>query len=166
VNLCFLDASAWLKRYTGEPGWEVVEELFAEAGAGRLSMISTAIGHAEVVAALTRFRNRTALENDAFDASLRRMAEDEVGLLWLAVTEKAFWASTPLIVEHSLNATDAALLVALLDLNARLHGAALSLQVVTSDRRLARAATAFGLLCIDPEASSAREIRALADSAA
>lgn len=161
MSLCFLDASAWLKRYTGEPGWEVVEALFEESGAGRLSLVSTGIGHAEVVAALTRFRNRTALEDAAFDAALRRIAEDELGLLWLAITDEAFWGSTPLIVEHSLNATDAALLVVLLDLRARLVGVAAPLRVITSDRRLARTATAYGLQCIDPEASSVREVRAL-----
>jgi predicted nucleic acid-binding protein len=162
VNLCFLDASAWLKRYTGEPGWEVVEALFEEAGAGRLSLVSTAVGHAEVVAALTRFRNRTALEDATFNAALRRIAEDELELLWLAISDEAFWGSTPLIVEHSLNATDGALLIALLDLRARLVGVAAPLRMITSDRRLARAAAVHGLQCIDPEVSSVREVRALA----
>ena len=161
MSLCFLDASAWLKRYTGELGWEVVETLFEENSARRLSVISTAISHAEVVAALTRFRNRTALEDAVFDAALRRMAEDEDGLLWLSVSDGAFWESTPLIVEHNLNATDAALLVALLDLRTRLQGVTAPLWAMTSDRRMARAAMAMGLPCIDPEAGSVREVRAL-----
>lgn len=161
MTLCFLDASAWVKRYTGEPGWDVVEVLFEEAGAGRLSLVSTAIGHAEVVAALTRYRNRTAVDDAAFDAALRRLAEDEAGLLWLAVPEEAFWGSPTLIVEHNLNATDAALLWALLDLRARLQGVTAPLWLITADRRMARAATVSGLFCIDPEVSPVREIRAL-----
>lgn len=162
MTLCFLDASAWLKRYTGEPGWEVVEALFEEAGAGRLTLISTAIGHAEVIAALTRFRNRTELEAAALDAAFRCVAEDEAALLWLAVPQDAFWSSSALIFEHNLNATDAALLWALLDLRARLQGVVAPLWLITADRRMARAAMASGLACIDPEVSSVREVRALA----
>jgi predicted nucleic acid-binding protein len=161
VILCFLDASAWLKRYTGEPGWETVEALFEEADAGRLSLVSAAISHAEVIAALARFHNRTSLADEVFDATLQRIAEDEAGLLWLAVPEEAFWAGTNLIVEHNLNATDAALLTALLDLRNRLWEIRAPVWLVTSDRWLLRAATAQGLTCVDPEASSVREVRSL-----
>ena len=161
MTLCFLDASAWLKRYPEEPGWEVVQALFDEAAAGRLALASTAIGHAELVAALTRFRNRTPLSDAVFDATLQLIAEDEAGLFWLPVTEEAFWGSSYLIVEHNLNATDAALLFSLLDLRTQLKGNAVPLWVVTADRRMARTATAYGLQCIDPEASSVREVRAL-----
>jgi hypothetical protein len=91
------------------------------------------------------------------------MAEDEAGLLWLSVSDGAFWASTPLIVEHNLNATDAALLVALLDLRTRLQEVTAPLWAMTSDRRMARAAMAMGLPCIDPEAGSVREVQALSN---
>jgi predicted nucleic acid-binding protein len=161
--LCYLDASAWVKRYTGEPGWDVVDVLLDETvTAGSVQLVSSAINHAELVSAIVRFRNRTSLADSEFDRVLQRIAADEIRLLWLSVSEATSYACTGLIVKHNLNAADAVLLSTLLDLRQQAKEVGIQVRLIASDKRFLRAATAEGLPGLDPEASSLREARELA----
>lgn len=162
MPLCFLDASAWSKRYTGESGWDVLDELFALAGADRhCLLVSTTIGYAEVVAVIVRLRNRTSLTNEEMDGLLRRIQADASALIWMNVPSDAFEQCLSLIERYSLNATDAALLYSLLRFQRRLQQMQVPLWLVASDRRLLHAAAAEGIACLDPEVSSPREVRGL-----
>ncbi len=160
--LCYLDASAWSKRYTGEPGWESVDALLDEvAAAGQARLLASAITHAETLSALVRFRNRTALPDEEFDRVLGRLMADRDRLFWLSVPENAFRGCTSLILKHNLNATDAALLWVLLDFRAVVQAGNGQLWLIACDKRLLRAASLEGLPCLDPEISSRREVRQL-----
>jgi len=160
--LCYVDASAWSKRYTGEIGWEVLDVLLDEVAlGGHALLISSAISHAETYSALVRFRNRTTLPDDKFDQAINRITADQDKLFWLPVAEAVFRSCSPLILKHNINATDAALLRVLLGLRDEVQTMGHRVWLVASDKRLLRAATIEGLPCLDPEVSSPREVRQL-----
>ncbi len=140
----------------------MLDELFALADADRRVLLATTtIGYAEVVAVIVRWRNRTLLTDEEMSGLLQRIQADASALIWLNVPSDAFEQSLVLIERYSLNATDAALLYSLLRFQQRLSQAPAPLWLVASDRRLLRAAAAEGIACLDPEASSPREVRGL-----
>ena len=160
--LCYLDASAWSKRSSGEHGQDAVDVLFSSVGGlERIGLVSSALSYAEVISMIVRFRNRTSVSDADFARILDRIAEDEGRILYLSVPDQAFRHGTDYVIEHSLNATDAALLVVLLDMMNQLPNTEPQIWLIASDKRFLRAATAEGLFCLDPEASSPREIREL-----
>jgi len=164
VILLYLDASAWSKRYTEEDGRQVVDLLIEEAAAhSEIRLISSVLSYAEVISAIVRFRNRTALPDERFEDSVKRVGIDEAGFLLLPLPEDAFRSGTALIVRHNLNATDAALLWTLHDLQqaSQTTGPGMRIWLVAADKRFLHAAAAEGLACLDPEVSSPREVREL-----
>jgi len=160
--LLYLDASAWSKRYTGERGCNVLDAILDEAAiTEKVGLLSSAVSHAETLSALVRFRNRTSLPATQFGYDLSRLSSDRDKLSWLTVADDAFRRCTDLILKHNINATDAALLVVLSDLQQQVQPEDHELWLIASDKRFLRAAAAEGLACLDPEASSPREVREL-----
>lgn len=160
--LCYLDASAWSKRYSSEHGCDMVDFLFDDVLVrGLAQLASSALSYAEVFSMLVRFRNRTSVTDQDFGLVLRRIAEDEGRILWLSTPEGAFRSCTELILKHNLNATDAALLDVLLSIRNQFRETSHEVWLVSSDKRFLRAAVREGLSCLDPEVISLREIRDL-----
>lgn len=160
--ILYLDASAWVKRYTGERGWDVIDALFDETLADKeAGLISSALSRAEVFSAFVRFRNRTDLPDDKFDAGMGQLTLDGNRLYWLQIGEESFQHSLSFILKHNINATDGAILRELLSLRDQVHTAGYQLWLIASDKRLLRAAGMEGLPCLDPEISSPREVHQL-----
>jgi len=160
--LLYLDASTWSKRYTGERGCNVLDAILDEAAiTGNGDLFSSAVSHAETLSALVRFRNRTPLPAAQFGYDLSRLSADRDKLSWLTVADDAFRRCTDLILKHNLNATDAALLEVLADLQHQVQPEGHELWLIAADKRFLRAAAAEGLACLDPEVSSPREVREL-----
>ncbi|MGH9840786.1 MAG: hypothetical protein ACREEM_18570 [Blastocatellia bacterium] len=67
-------------------------------------------------------------------------------------------AALPIIIQHSINATDAILLQNALDFAAYLRVGGDDLVLVASDQRLLRAALAEGLTVFNPETQSAADL--------
>jgi predicted nucleic acid-binding protein len=160
--ILYLDASAWAKRYTGEPGAHVMDKVFDESTSGdQVELVSSAISHAEAFSALVRFRNRTDMSSERFDRNLDRIRADSDKLSWLSVPEEAFRHCMQLILRHGINATDAAHLWVLRDFRDMAQAAGHRVWLVSSDKRFLRAAQMEGLSCLDPEVSSLGEVRRL-----
>lgn len=160
--LFYLDASAWAKRYTGEYGWDVVNALFDDPAInGKIGLITSTLSQAEVTSAFVRFRNRTGLSDDRFDEGLHQLSVDGERLYWLRIGDETFRHGIPLVIKHSINATDGAILRGLLDLRDQLHSSGNRVWLVTSDKRLVRAASLEGVPCLDPEIDSLRAVRQL-----
>jgi hypothetical protein len=161
MPLLFWDASALAKRYFGEAGSDTVNALFTAVAAGE--MLTTPWGYTETYAMLLRKRNSGVLDIPTFTTAVTALQAEVVGnpdLGLLSVDDDAVFASISMIYRHNLNATDAAILTAVLDYAQTSFPSASHCVVVAADRRLLRAADAEGLSTIDPETLPAVDVPA------
>lgn len=158
MSTLFWDASGLAKYYTEEAGNATAEALLTFAPMQH--MTTTLWGYTETFSLLTRRRNDGRLSERLFADAASRLRNDILvaplfGLLPL--TEADIVGSIILIQRHNLNATDAALLAALLRY-ARVLGDSCAL--VAADVRLCRAASAEGLAALNPQDTPAADVPA------
>jgi predicted nucleic acid-binding protein len=161
MNRFFLDASGLAKRYTLEHGAERIDQLFA---APRDRLMCLTLGVAEVVSVLVRRRNGGQLPPAAFAQgmiNLKAEVIDAADFATLSLADQVVLDSLPLIDRHSINSTDAVVLQLCLEVAGRLRAGGDGLVLVTSDRRLLKAAQAEGLSTFDPETQTQPELDAL-----
>jgi predicted nucleic acid-binding protein len=159
VNEFFLDASAVAKRYTLETGSARVDYLFDNVAHDRLMCLM--LGAAEVASVLVRRRNSGVLSATAFAQSMTNFRSEVVDAEefgTLPVDNEQILASMSYIERHAINATDAVVLRAAVDLSARLRADGNDVVLVASDQRLFRAAQAEGLISYDPETQTEAEL--------
>jgi hypothetical protein len=158
VPLLFWDASALIKRYLRELGSPTVNALLNQLPAPEQA--TSPWGLAEAYSVLVRRRNDGILDAPAFTASVSALQNEVVDsgdFAFLSIDDATIFASTLLIRQHNLNATDAAILTLLLDLSPSLApGDALVL--VAADTRLLRAAAVEGLTTLNPETFAAADV--------
>lgn len=148
----YFDASALAKRFTQEPGTEVPNELFFLAP--RRQMACLVMGLLEVISILVRQRNDLRLAPPLFKvamAGFKAEVVDNSDFRKVSASDALLYASADLITKHNLNATDAVILRAGLDLQDALRQDGDELILWTADGRLIRAAEAEGLRVFDPE---------------
>jgi predicted nucleic acid-binding protein len=162
VNLAshfYLDASALAKRYAPEPGTPVVNYLFSQMPAQRMFVLR--LGAAEVVSILIRKRNAKILSRSITIQALTDLEAEiitQAALRKLDADADLINAALPLIVRHSINATDAVQLRSALDLAVVLRAGGDDLAMVASDHRLLRSAQAEGLLVFNPETQTTADL--------
>jgi predicted nucleic acid-binding protein len=155
VNFFWLDASAYAKRYVGEKGTLLVNHLFARVPLERMVCLFEAAG--EVIFVFVRRRNEGEITTTRFN-QVRQHFEtefvhlDEGGQVF--PTQTQIIASWELIDRHSINSTDAILLQCAFDRASGLRANGDNLVLVSSDKRLLRAAQNEGLLTFNPEIDS------------
>ena len=145
MTLYYLDASAWVKRYSLEKGSGWVRSLLQQPG---LLFACATLGFIEVSAALTRKQKAGEFQSDRWQDLLRadwdRFLQVELSR---AVVETAIQ-----LLEHSpLRGADATHLASSLELRTRLRPATEEFVFVASDRELKQAGHTAGLKVIDPE---------------
>jgi predicted nucleic acid-binding protein len=146
------DASALAKRYTLEIGSDIVNALFRHTPG--LAMITTLWGYAETYSILVRARNRGTVDASEFSDSISSLQWEVLGGTGMTVVEVEdddILAGIPLIAEHNINSTDAAILACALRLVSVQSEDDPRLVLVAADRRLLRAAAAEGLATLNPE---------------
>jgi predicted nucleic acid-binding protein len=161
MNRFFLDASGLAKRYSLEHGAERIDRLFDGAPRDRLMCLT--LGVAEVVSVLVRRRNGGLLSPAAFVqgmTNLKAEVLDPDDFATLALEDVVILDSLPLIDKHSINSTDAVVLRLCIELAGQLRAGGDGLVLVTSDRRLLKAAQAEALVTFDPEAQTQAELDA------
>jgi uncharacterized protein len=148
----YFDASALAKRYVPEPGTQVINHLFSKRTPSEFLVLN--IGMAEIVSLLVRKRNAGKLSPSGFLqclADLRVEIISQPAFRKLEVAPALINASLPIIIQHSINATDAILLRSAVDFATSLRVNGDDLVLVASDQRLLRAAQAEGLIVFNPE---------------
>jgi predicted nucleic acid-binding protein len=161
MALLFWDASALAKRFFGEVGSDTVNALFA--GAAPHEMAATPWAYAETYSILVRRLNAGLIDSPTFTTAattLQAEVVDSPDFGLLPLDDAFIFASVALIRNHSLNATDAAILTMLLDYLQALPLARSACILVAADKRLLRAADAEGLKTLDPEALSVNDVPA------
>lgn len=157
----FWDASSLTKRYVLEVGRDAVVAIFAEVP--RSQMVTTSLGYAETQAVLVRKRNRRVFTETTYAEAATALQEEVIDnddFVVLEVNASAIVTGIDLIKRHSLNASDAAILVTFLRYAELEVGRSVCVLVCT-DQRFIRAAEAEGLRTINPETLSADDVPAL-----
>ena len=157
MALLFWDASALAKRYTAEVGRETANAVFSNRG--RHEMASTPWGYAETYSILLRRFNGSVIDGPSFATAVTTLQAEVVndpdfGLM--TITDAVVFSSIAAMRRHNLNATDAVLLMLLLEFS-RAPGAPQCI-VIASDQRLLRAAQAEGFSILNPETLAAADV--------
>ena len=155
MNFFWLDANACVKRYIIEDGTPLINYLFASVSLDKMFCLLEGVG--EIISVIVRIRNRGEITARGFNQAKQLfdneiIHRDEVELV--LPTEDQITDSWDLIEKHSLNSTDAILLQCALDRVDELRMEGDNLILVSSDKRLLRAAQSEGLLTFDPETDS------------
>ncbi|MCR4403831.1 MAG: type II toxin-antitoxin system VapC family toxin [Candidatus Acetothermia bacterium] len=160
-NQFFWDASALVKRYAPESGTQLVNLLFSRVKLER--MISLSLAVSEVLSVFVRKRNDGLITDAIFSQALAELRAEVLDSPFrlAPLEDRLVFASHPLIVQHSLNATDGLVLRAALELRTALRRAGDDLVLIASDQRLLRAADAEGLRAFNPETGSQSELELL-----
>jgi len=152
VNSFYWDASALVKRYAPETGTSLTNHLFTNVTSER--MMCLIVGVSEVISIFVRKKNADLITPDAFSQALvdfRTEVIEADAFKLISVEDTLVFASHPLIEKHALNATDALILRSILDVATMSRPTGNDIVLVTSDRRLLRAAQAEGLQIFNPE---------------
>lgn len=160
---CFyMDASALVKRYVPEKGSAHVDAIVDTAPAERIYDLNLGVG--EVLSILVRKRNAGILSAADFSQAVANFDVEIVRateVCKVPITGRLVTSSFPLIVAHSINATDALILKLALALARKLRASGNDLALVASDQRLLRAAQAEGLTTFDPETQDQAKLTSL-----
>lgn len=154
----YWDASGLAKRYTEETGREAVDALFLSIPAHR--MVATPWTYAETYSILLRRLNSGILNQQAFIAAVTLLQAEIVyapGFRLLTISDDMIFASLAIMRAHNINSVDAALLSTYLRATRVQPGHQPSV-LVTSDKRLERAAGAEHLHVLNPETISADDL--------
>ncbi|MBI3695009.1 MAG: type II toxin-antitoxin system VapC family toxin [Acidobacteria bacterium] len=145
MTLYYLDASAWVKRYSQERGSGWVRSLLRQQG---LLFASATLGFIEVSAALTRKQKAGEIQSGGWRKHSRADWDRFLHVeLSRAVVETAIQ-----LLEHSpLRGADATHLASSVELRNHLQPATEEFVFVASDRELKQAAHTASLKVIDPE---------------
>ena len=155
MNFFWLDASAYAKRYVAEKGTLLVNHLFARVSLERMVCLFESAG--EVIFVFVRRRNEDRITTTHFN-QIRQHFETEFidrgEIKQVFPTESQITDSWELIEKYSINSTDAILLQCAVDRASELRANGDNLILVSSDKRLLRAAQNEGLITFDPETDS------------
>ncbi len=158
----YLDASALVKPYAPETGPLLVNYLFAQATPNRFVVFN--VGAAEVVSILVRKKNGGSLSALGLAQGVMDLTTEIVNapaVKKVTADHALVTTALPLILTHSINSTDAIILRSGLDLASTLRAAGNDLVLVTSDKRLLKAAQAEGLTTFNPETQTQADLDAL-----
>jgi uncharacterized protein len=139
----FIDTSALFKRYTDEPGSEVVNKVFAERASRFISQLTIT----EVVSNLKRLAEIDHLISDAEFKQVMKIFLGEIAggaIYTLDVTPKVVLLSVDLCSEHYLTPIDALQLATALSIKSS------NPLFVCSDHKLVKVAESYGLQILNP----------------
>lgn len=158
----FWDASSLLKRYYAEVGSETVDALFTDALVTKQT--ATVLGYAETFSILLRRRNSGSLTATTFNLAATALEEEilfgaEFDLL--ALGSDLILKGIPLMRQHNINSSDAAILAAFLRYSRAQTSDRPTCILVAADQRFLRAASAEGLATLNPESVSAAAVPAI-----
>lgn len=148
----YFDASALVKRDAQEQGASLINSIFDLCPYDR--MTCPTIGILEIISILVRKYNDGRLSQKLFAQSmieLRSEIVDNDSFVATPIDDSLLLAALEFIPKHNLNATDAIILRSAMTLQQHLGAQGHDLLLVTTDRRLARAAQVEGLTVYDPE---------------
>ncbi len=146
MNIYYLDASAWVKRYYQELGTKWIQTLLAE----NLSIASATLGLIEVLATLARKRRSGEIEPNLYQIKLQEVDADWERFIQIQLTSEIVEISKSLTNRFALRGADAIHLASAFLLKERFVHQNDQLILVTSDLELIAAAQDSKMVVLDP----------------
>ena len=155
MNYFWLDANAMAKRYVLEKGTPLINHFFDNVSAERIICLFDSMDETRFV--IAKKRNRREITVSEFNQAIREFEVEvvnstEVVQVHATVNQKE--AARQLIHDYPINSTDAYILQCALDKTNELRVDGNNLVLVSSDKRLIKAAENEGMLTFNPEADS------------
>jgi uncharacterized protein len=149
----YLDASAWVKRYSQEIGTVWIQNFFAQ----NPTIVCATLGLVEVTATFSRKHRGRQITADQLDQIQEYTQTDWANFIQIQLTETVMQEATRLAIQLALRGADAIHLAAATTFQSRID-AADSLIFITADQELKMAAQIIGMGVIDPEAEDRQTI--------
>jgi len=146
MNIYYLDASAWVKRYYHEVGTSWIEELFL-AGS---PMACASLGLVEAIAALVRKAKAQEIEDALLERLCGDVMDDWAGFIRIRFTADILDSAVALARRFALRGADAVHLASALALQRQVIGENERVILVASDRELKESARSSQLDVLDP----------------
>ena len=165
MNYFWLDANAIAKRYVVEKGTPLINYFFTNVSAERIICLFDSMDEARF--AIGKYRNRGDITVSEFNQAIRQLGIEFINsskVLRVEATPDQKIAARQLIDDYSINSTDAYILQCVLDKANELRTDGHDLILVSSDKRLLRAAQSEQLLIFDPETDSQTTLDVLINS--
>lgn len=165
LNFFYIDANALVKRYHREKGTDQIDTLFdtlIERKPKRL--ISSIWSIPEVIATLNRKKNEGKIDSASLKNIIANLLNEVDMLDSITLDEERVLGSIPLIMEHNLNSADALHLSAIKEAKEIAEYIEGIVIVVTSDKRLLKAAEGEDFQTLNPEESEFSTINELIGS--
>jgi len=146
----YLDTSSLVKRYVSEKGTEVLDRLYEETEAGRVTTSFSIWNIGEALGVIDRYRERGALTEEEFQTTLRNLASETTKMIRLGtlrvlpITSKSLVESWTIVLRRHIYEADALQISAAKEVGCDL--------LLGAERRLIRAAREEGITAIDIEA--------------
>jgi len=112
-KLVYLDTSSIVKRYIEEKGSEVVDKVYEESEAGRISTAFSVWNIGEVLGVLDRYRTRELISAKEFETALRDLISESMKMIRLnalqvlPITSTSLLESWLLVLKHHIYEADA-----------------------------------------------------------
>ena len=165
MNYFWLDANAIAKRYVVEKGTPLINYFFTNVSAERIICLFDSMDEARF--AIGKYRNRGDITVSEFNQAIRQLGVEVINsskVLRVEATSDQKIAARQLIDDYSINSTDSYILQCALDKANELRADGHNLIMVSSDKRLLRAAQSEQLLTFDPETDSQPTLDVLINS--
>ncbi|MDA0267490.1 MAG: type II toxin-antitoxin system VapC family toxin [Cyanobacteria bacterium] len=102
MKLCYLDASAWVKRYYQESGTQATQALFAEGSI----LACASLGFIEVLATLSRKAKAGQINPEQFQNKQSEVAADWEQFIQVQLSEEVLQEAVKLTVDLALRGAD------------------------------------------------------------
>ena len=166
MNYFWLDASAVVKRYIAEDGTANMQYFFTHVCPDRM-MVCRPVTVGEIISIFVRRKNSQQITTAYFN-QVKQLFGTEIrqhpDILKISPTEMQEEVSVELIEVYSINSTDALILQCAIDKTVELRMKGNNLVLVSSDKRLLRAAQSERLLTFDPETDTQTALDVLINS--
>jgi uncharacterized protein len=143
----YLDASAWVKRYSQEIGTEWIQNFFSQNPA----IVSATLGLVEVTATFSRKHHGRQITTDQLQHILQYTQADWSNFIQIQLAEVVMQQAVQLTTQLALRGADAIHLAAAANYQNSID-ASDALIFITADQELKTAAQSIGMTVIDPEA--------------
>ena len=159
----WVDASAFAKRYVVEDGTQLINYFFANVATSRILCLDDSLNEVYAVIARKLRKQDGTLIQPAYNQAIQKFEREVVNhpdVVKVEATGDQKIAARNLIALHAINSADALILQCALDKANELRADGNHLVLVSSDRRLLRAAKRESLRTFDPEKDSQEDLDA------
>lgn len=160
--LVYLDTSSFVKRYVDEKGSAVIDKVYSEAEAGRVSAAFSIWNIGEAIGVLDRYRMRGLTSEKDLQTALRSLTTESIKMIRLGalqvlpLTSRTLVDSWLLVLRHHIYEADAIQIASSKEANCDLF--------LSADQRLIQTAQKEGIKALDVETETEKALKKIIET--